>query len=257
MAWKFFANKHSKVVEGWDETVDVDRERLAILEGQAADPDLPWEDITSVFGGDSSFVHLVEDTDNNVVIADETFVMFSTTSGKSIQARKVSGPGWTDDLLAYAALSADGKIASQLEDASLTANFKAYSVGGYNEDDLRFAIGGDGSLHWGDGTNPPDVSLERTLYGGNPALATFHSINAVNVLDGSDCQAALGEDGSLYLQRNMGVEYVQLTPHTVGNGSLALGGAGAAEGRGLALMSPDGLITKILTIDNAGAIALL
>jgi hypothetical protein len=60
-----------------------------------------------------------------------------------------------------------GRIALQAENGPGTA----FSLGRYSEADYRLLIDREGAMRWGDGTNPPDVSLRR-LGAGNVGVAT-------------------------------------------------------------------------------------
>lgn len=127
--------------------------------------DFPVTNVTqngsALGGGGSAFAHLTEDTDTSTVVADDAWSI-----------------GWADAYLrrlgaGRLALSTDTTLLVWDADDTKETVLRPGQVGVYGdtiaaevgqwgvvgEDEYRLVILGDGSLHWGDGTNPADRSI--------------------------------------------------------------------------------------------------
>lgn len=124
--------------------------------------------------------------------------------------------------------------------AEQTEALSVYDLGGAGNY-ASFGVAGDGSLHWSNGTDPADTALNRNDSWGGGLVA----------MDGSGNGVVAGDPDGEYAQLSATVVTV-----TNAGGQMSVGGGEFGNtwpGGGVRLTSPDGLTTKLLTIDNAGA----
>lgn len=174
--------------------------------------------------GGSAFAHLAEDVGSGGVVADWPIsapVFLSQDDNTNTTTSASLAPGalalWKRDDL---------------------GGTRAIGVGLWSDNEYRTLIHGDGSLHWGDGTAAPDVSLGRLDAG---------ALEMKGLADPSSYVAFDANNGMLDLYDN-----------STGGQIEAKANSGLVQiwnnGGGLRLTSPDGNQTRTIRLSNAGAV---
>lgn len=189
--------------------------------------------------GGSSFAHLVEDMGDESITAD--WGLYATSDLEA----PFDGT--------YSGLGPDGKIESWVVGAAHWS-FIANLVG---DADIRFGIK-DASLHWGDGTAAPDVSLAR---GGATALSIeseawtgFSLVGSDGATLGFAAGATAADKFDLYCEPGQaklavygyGLETDLVRFKDDGNIQFAI------PGKGITLKNPAGTVSKTVTLAADG-----
>lgn len=122
------------------------------------------------------------------------------------------------------------------------------------QDAARFWVKGDGSLHWGDGADPPDTQMgTHQNWGGAVDGGGGLFVTASGGSPSTDAHVALGTDGAIQLRSKIsGDATIEAYPILSGGHSFLR--VGYSPGDGIALMSPNGTVHYV-TVNNAGALA--
>lgn len=141
--------------------------------------------------GGSSFEHLVEDAVSHIVGVDSTWGLVVTDDPAA----------WFLDTSIGPATEIDPGYLYLYSEESTEENVYMYVVG---ENIARLTGKADGSLHWSDGTNPPDVHAMRSgaesLFLGNPTDQSY----------GIQLYAPVDEAPYVYLFGDFGLSGAQL-----------------------------------------------
>lgn len=184
--------------------------------------------------GGGAFTHLAEDTGNSTLTADWSVVAGDPTFG-------VGPSAW---------LRTDG----QIQAFPLDTDHEAIQVSAWDDGASRLVVKGDGSLHWGDGTDPPDTQMgTHQNWGGAVDGGGGLFVTASGGSPSTDAHVALGTDGAIQLRSKIsGDATIEAYPILSGGHSFLR--VGYSPGDGIALMSPNGTVHYV-TVNNAGALA--
>lgn len=171
----------------------------------------------------SAFAHMVEDDAHEYVFID----VDSPLSGLFVGYR--DGDGAADYMQNFTELDNGRLFLGHGGPGNLVLGLSVLG-----ETQLRLAAHADGSLHWGDGTNPADVSLFRSAGGGSLVVGDEAAANAYF------------SPGEMGVTAANNTDYIDLDATT---GRVAVYKHGGA----VQLQSPNGT-TYLVTVTNAGVI---